>query len=276
MRAWPPEVGELVERRAHGAAGVEHVVHDHHGAVRRSPPPGSRVSPTTGRGPIAHQVVAVQGDVEGSVLLGGMVGVMSRSGGTRGIVEAHAAAGHHRRGVVSSDLAVRHDHLLRRLREHADRRQHDAAGDGPAARPREKLAYIVDSTAAPMAAIAVISTWVGFEISLIGDALQSAAAQATDPAWLQASCWREPAIRSACSCTRSRTSSIRSSQCLRADGPSDARDFGPMLTAERARGGWRRAPAPGDARADVRRRTEPEPPASPHRWYNAASPSSRW
>src|SRR5688500_12768887 len=46
---------------------------------------------------------------------------------------------------------------------------------------REKLAYIVDSTAAPMAAIAVISTWVGFEISLIGDALTTAAAQTTDP-----------------------------------------------------------------------------------------------
>src|SRR5690606_19121249 len=46
---------------------------------------------------------------------------------------------------------------------------------------REKLAYIVDSTAAPIAAIAVISTWVGFEISLIGTALQNSAAQTTDP-----------------------------------------------------------------------------------------------
>src|SRR5690606_4832869 len=46
---------------------------------------------------------------------------------------------------------------------------------------REKLAYIVDSTAAPVAAIAVISTWVGFEISLIGDAMQTSAAQTTDP-----------------------------------------------------------------------------------------------
>ena len=32
---------------------------------------------------------------------------------------------------------------------------------------REKLAYIVDSTAAPLAAIAVISTWIGFELGLI-------------------------------------------------------------------------------------------------------------
>jgi Na+/H+ antiporter NhaC len=36
---------------------------------------------------------------------------------------------------------------------------------------REKLAYLVDSTAAPMATLALISTWVGYEVSLIGDAL---------------------------------------------------------------------------------------------------------
>ncbi len=32
---------------------------------------------------------------------------------------------------------------------------------------REKLAYIVDSTAAPLATIAVISTWIGFQLGLI-------------------------------------------------------------------------------------------------------------
>ena len=36
---------------------------------------------------------------------------------------------------------------------------------------REKLAYIVDSTAAPMATLALVSTWIGFEVSLMGDAL---------------------------------------------------------------------------------------------------------
>ncbi|GAG81822.1 unnamed protein product, partial [marine sediment metagenome] len=36
---------------------------------------------------------------------------------------------------------------------------------------REKLAYIVDSTAAPMASLALISTWIGFEISLINQSL---------------------------------------------------------------------------------------------------------
>ena len=34
---------------------------------------------------------------------------------------------------------------------------------------REKLAYLVDSTAAPIATVALISTWIGFEIGVIGE-----------------------------------------------------------------------------------------------------------
>lgn len=49
---------------------------------------------------------------------------------------------------------------------------------GPIMRPvtdklkvsREKLAFVIDSTAAPIAGIALISTWVGYELSLIKDA----------------------------------------------------------------------------------------------------------
>jgi Na+/H+ antiporter NhaC len=43
---------------------------------------------------------------------------------------------------------------------------------------REKLAYLVDSTAAPMATLALISTWVGYEVSLIGDALEASGSDA--------------------------------------------------------------------------------------------------
>jgi Na+/H+ antiporter NhaC len=39
---------------------------------------------------------------------------------------------------------------------------------------REKLAYLVDSTAAPMATLALVSTWIGFEVSIMGDALAAA------------------------------------------------------------------------------------------------------
>ena len=52
---------------------------------------------------------------------------------------------------------------------------------GPIMRPvmdklhvsREKLAFVVDATAAPVAGIAIISTWIGLEVSLIADGFQS-------------------------------------------------------------------------------------------------------
>ena len=116
-----------------------------------------------------------------SLLLGGMVGIMSRSGGTRGIVEAmRPLATSPRRGLFFTwlaGIAIFFDDYANTLivgntmRPVTDRLRVS----------REKLAYIVDSTAAPVAAIAVISTWVGFEISLIGDAMQTSAAQTTDP-----------------------------------------------------------------------------------------------
>ncbi|MCO4743575.1 MAG: Na+/H+ antiporter NhaC family protein [Proteobacteria bacterium] len=37
---------------------------------------------------------------------------------------------------------------------------------------RAKLAYVVDSTAAPVASLAVVSTWVGFEVGLIAEGLE--------------------------------------------------------------------------------------------------------
>ena len=52
---------------------------------------------------------------------------------------------------------------------------------GPIMRPvtdklgisRAKLAFIIDATAAPIAGLAIISTWIGLEIGLIGDAFSS-------------------------------------------------------------------------------------------------------
>ena len=46
---------------------------------------------------------------------------------------------------------------------------------------REKLAFIVDATAAPIASIIPISSWVGFEISLIQKQLDEIYARYTDP-----------------------------------------------------------------------------------------------
>ena len=113
-----------------------------------------------------------------SLLLGGMVGVMGRAGGTLGIVEAvRPIATTPRRAQLATflgGLAIFFDDYANTLiigntfRPITDRLRVS----------REKLAYIVDSTAAPVAAIVFVSTWVGYEIGLIGDGLRIAAEQA--------------------------------------------------------------------------------------------------
>jgi Na+/H+ antiporter NhaC len=122
-----------------------------------------------------------------SLLIGGMVGVMGRNGGTHGIVERLApVATTPRRGQLAAyvqGLAIFFDDYANTLivgntmRPVTDRLRVS----------REKLAYIVDSTAAPVASIVFVSTWVGYEISLIADGLQSAASSvaARDPTLAQ-------------------------------------------------------------------------------------------
>ncbi len=119
-----------------------------------------------------------------SLMLGGMVGIIAKNGGTRGIVESlETLATSARRGKIATwlaGLAIFFDDYANTLlvgntmRPITDRLRIS----------REKLAYLVDSTAAPVAAIVPISTWVGYEIGLIGDGLGIAAQQTigTDPA----------------------------------------------------------------------------------------------
>ncbi len=107
-----------------------------------------------------------------TTLLGGMVGLVTKSGGTHGIVELlKPYATNRRRGQLATwamGLVVFFDDYANTLIV------------GPTMRPitdrlrisREKLAYIVDSTAAPVVCLFPISTWVGFEIGLIGDAFK--------------------------------------------------------------------------------------------------------
>ena len=208
-----------------------------------------------------------------SLLLGGMVGVMSRSGGTRGIVEAlRPLATSARRSQFFTWLAgifIFFDDYANTLivgntmRPVVDRLRVS----------REKLAYIVDSTAAPMAAIAVISTWVGFEITLIGDSLRAAATATPDPA-------------------------VTAELIAGADNPFTVflhsipflfypilalvfvalvvltgRDFGPMREAEiRARSGGGLTRPGSMPAADVSGGIMEPPDETPHRWYNAGIP----
>ena len=112
-----------------------------------------------------------------SALLLGMVGVMGRNGGTRGIVDAlRPFATTPRRAQFATyfgGLAIFFDDysniliIGNTMRPITDKMKVS----------REKLSYIVDSTAAPVSAIIFVSTWVGFQIGLIGDGLKAAAAQ---------------------------------------------------------------------------------------------------
>ena len=127
-------------------------------------------------------VVPALGDTSGktqiivfSLMLGGLVGIVSKNGGTQGIVDKlKPFANNRRRGSLATwfaGLCIFFDDYANTLIV------------GTTMRPitdnlkisREKLAYIVDSTAAPVAALVPISTWVGYEIGLIGDGLRIAA-----------------------------------------------------------------------------------------------------
>ena len=106
-----------------------------------------------------------------STILGGMVGVLARGGATKGMVRFLAARVGGRRGGQVATAAMG---TLIFFDDYAN-----TLLVGSTMRPltdtfrisREKLAYLVDSTAAPIATIAVISTWVGFEVGLIQDAM---------------------------------------------------------------------------------------------------------
>ena len=102
--------------------------------------------------------------------IGGMIGIINKMGGTKAIAESLAKKAKTARSaqIVTAimGIAVFFDDYANTLIV------------GPTMRPlmdklrvsREKLAYIVDSTAAPVVGLAVVSTWVGYELGLIGDA----------------------------------------------------------------------------------------------------------
>jgi len=106
-----------------------------------------------------------------SMMVGGMVGIISRNGGMQGIVNHIVkwadSARHACIATASLGCAIFFDDYANTLVV------------GNTMRPvtdsmrvsRAKLAYIVDSTAAPVACIAVVTTWIGYEIGLIGDSI---------------------------------------------------------------------------------------------------------
>jgi Na+/H+ antiporter NhaC len=108
-----------------------------------------------------------------TLMLGGLVGVVVANGGASGIVNSVSRlATTPVRGQVAAWLMgifIFFDDYTNTLivgntmRPLTDRLRIS----------REKLSYIVDSTAAPVAAVAVVTSWIGFEISLLKDAFES-------------------------------------------------------------------------------------------------------
>lgn len=105
--------------------------------------------------------------------IGGVINLVAKMGGARAIAELLANKAKTARGT---QLITWFLGLLVFFDDYAN-----SLIVGPIMRPvsdkmkisREKLAFIIDSTAAPVAGLAIISTWIGLEVGLINDAFNS-------------------------------------------------------------------------------------------------------
>jgi len=110
--------------------------------------------------------------------LGGMIGIVAASGGAKAIAEWLAKKAHNaKRGMVATwamGLLIFFDDYSNTLLV------------GTTMRPltdklkisREKLAFLTDSTAAPVASMALISTWIAYELGLLADAFEAIGVEA--------------------------------------------------------------------------------------------------
>jgi Na+/H+ antiporter NhaC len=108
-----------------------------------------------------------------TMMIGGMVGIITRNGGMASVVKAIVSRA---KTAIGGQVAVWLMGLMIFFDDYSN-----TLVVGNTARSltdhlnvsREKLAYIVDSTAAPVACIALITTWIGYEIGLVDQALKS-------------------------------------------------------------------------------------------------------
>jgi Na+/H+ antiporter NhaC len=109
-----------------------------------------------------------------SLLVSIMVEFLRTSGGTKALVASLSRLASNRRAAMTSTwfagLVVFFDDYANCLIVGSS--MSDVTDKAKVS--REKLAYIVDSTAAPVATLALISTWIGYEVSLMDKALKSA------------------------------------------------------------------------------------------------------
>ena len=106
-----------------------------------------------------------------TMMIGGMVGIITRNGGMASIVLSIVSRA---KTAIGGQVAVWLMGLMIFFDDYSN-----TLVVGNTARSltdhlkisREKLAYIVDSTAAPVACIALITTWIGYQIGLIDQSL---------------------------------------------------------------------------------------------------------
>lgn len=108
-----------------------------------------------------------------TLLFGGVIGLISRSGGTLGIANSLTKFARTRKsGMIATWLSG----LIIFFDDYAN-----ALVVGNLMRPitdklkisREKLSFIVDATSAPVASIFIVSSWIGYEVGLIQDGLNA-------------------------------------------------------------------------------------------------------
>ncbi|KUK86368.1 MAG: Na+/H+ antiporter NhaC [candidate division TA06 bacterium 34_109] len=118
-------------------------------------------------------------------LVGGLMGMIFFSGGGQGFLESISKKAHNaKRAQIFSWLGG----IVIFIDDYAN-----SAFIGNLFRPlsdkyhvsREKLSYIVDSTAAPVSSIFLISTWIGYQVGLIGDSLPAGIEVSPYFLWLQ-------------------------------------------------------------------------------------------
>ncbi|QQX81296.1 hypothetical protein JK628_05355 [Shewanella sp. KX20019] len=108
-----------------------------------------------------------------TLFISGMVGVISSNGGLIGLIEQIKRWANSRKSVQLSTVFMGFviffdDYANTLIVGNTMRSLTDKVKIS-----REKLAYLVDATAAPLASIALISIWIGYEVGLIGVAIES-------------------------------------------------------------------------------------------------------
>lgn len=154
-----------------------------------------------------------------SLLLGAMIGVLEASHSMQTLMRQLAARARGRRGgqtlVASLGLGIFFDDYANTLLLGGTMR----SVCDTLRISRAKLAYLVDSTAAPVAGLALVSTWVATEVSLIGEGLPEGSTVSAFELFVQSIAYRfYPVFALVLVFIIART----------------GRDFGPMLRAERA------------------------------------------